>query len=190
MICIIVCFNPILDVISHRSLSSPSISSLSRSLHRSPWEESEVWKWPDTCCRRIHRWEVCGHHVPLPAVCLLQTWVVFVFWLEQKFCKLCFVFVCLYFTKNPQSLDEVLMFLFAVTDLKNAVPCAVSYLLFDPSDEVMKNNVAYYKFHKNQWGLTEEDFLPRSVRHVNDYAPLYTQTESQTLHVWWMEMLY
>lgn len=49
-------------------------------------------------------------------------------------------------------------------DLKNAVPCASSYMLFDPKDDVMKNNLAYYQFHKKQWGLTDEDFLPRSVR--------------------------
>lgn len=55
----------------------------------------------------------------------------------------------------------------AVNDLKNAVPCAASYVLFDPADEVMKNNVAYYQFHKDQWGLTEEDFAPRSVSRVN-----------------------
>lgn len=61
--------------------------------------------------------------------------------------------------------------MFSVNDLKNAVPCAASYMLFDPSDEVMKNNVAYYQFHKSQWGLTEEDFLARSVRHINDYKP-------------------
>lgn len=54
----------------------------------------------------------------------------------------------------------------AVTDLKNAVPCAASYVLFDPADEVMKNNVAYYTYHKEQWGLTEEDFAPRSVSRV------------------------
>ncbi|KAI3358050.1 hypothetical protein L3Q82_003068 [Scortum barcoo] len=58
---------------------------------------------------------------------------------------------------------------YKLKDLKNAVPCAASYMLFDPNDEVMKNNVAYYKFHKTQWGLTEEDFLPRSeaVRYYN-----------------------
>uniref|UniRef100_A0A1A8HGJ2 Cartilage associated protein n=1 Tax=Nothobranchius korthausae TaxID=1143690 RepID=A0A1A8HGJ2_9TELE len=44
-----------------------------------------------------------------------------------------------------------------------------SYMLFDHKDEVMKNNVAYYKYHMKQWGLTEEDFLPRSeaVRYYN-----------------------
>ncbi|XP_033831526.1 cartilage-associated protein [Periophthalmus magnuspinnatus] len=58
---------------------------------------------------------------------------------------------------------------YKLKDLKNAVPCAASYLLFDPNDEVMKNNVAYYQYHKKQWDLTEEDFLPRSeaVRYYN-----------------------
>ncbi|KAE8282048.1 Cartilage-associated protein Precursor [Larimichthys crocea] len=58
---------------------------------------------------------------------------------------------------------------YKLNDLKNAVPCAASYMLFDPSDEVMKNNVAYYQFHKSEWGLTEEDFLPRSeaLRYYN-----------------------
>lgn len=71
-----------------------------------------------------------------------------------------------------KSLDlSAVTVVFSVNDLKNAVPCAASYMLFDPSDEVMKNNVAYYKFHKTQWGLEDEDFLPRSVRHVNDYKP-------------------
>ncbi|CAG10002.1 unnamed protein product, partial [Tetraodon nigroviridis] len=51
---------------------------------------------------------------------------------------------------------------YKLNDLKNAVPCASSYMLFDPKDDVMNNNLAYYQFHKKQWGLTEEDFLPRS----------------------------
>lgn len=68
------------------------------------------------------------------------------------------------------------MTLLSVNDLKNAVPCATSYLLFDPNDEVMKNNVEYYKFHKSKWGLIDEDFLPRSVSDVqicsqNMYTP-------------------
>lgn len=50
-----------------------------------------------------------------------------------------------------------------VSDIKNAVPCVASYMLFDPNDEVMKNNVVYYQYHKEKWGLTEEDFLPRAV---------------------------
>uniref|UniRef100_UPI003AAE621E cartilage-associated protein isoform X4 n=1 Tax=Centroberyx gerrardi TaxID=166262 RepID=UPI003AAE621E len=58
---------------------------------------------------------------------------------------------------------------YKLNDLKNGVPCVASYMLFDPSDQVMKNNVAYYQFHKDKWGLTEEDFLPRpeAVRYYN-----------------------
>lgn len=50
-----------------------------------------------------------------------------------------------------------------VNDLKNAVPCVASYMLFDPDDQVMKNNVDYYQYHKEKLGLVDEDFLPRSV---------------------------
>lgn len=51
----------------------------------------------------------------------------------------------------------------SVNDLKNAVPCVASYMLFDPSDEVMKNNVDYYRYHREKFGLTDEDFFPRAV---------------------------
>lgn len=54
-----------------------SISFLPRSLHRGPGQEGEVWEWPDTCRRGVCRREVRGHHVPLPAVRLLQTWEAF-----------------------------------------------------------------------------------------------------------------
>ncbi|KAJ8268141.1 hypothetical protein COCON_G00133130 [Conger conger] len=58
---------------------------------------------------------------------------------------------------------------YKLNDIKNAVPCVASYLLFDPSDEVMMNNMVYYQYHKDKWGLTEEDFLPRAeaVRYFN-----------------------
>ncbi|XP_046875556.1 cartilage-associated protein [Hypomesus transpacificus] len=58
---------------------------------------------------------------------------------------------------------------YKLNDLKNAVPCVASYMLFDPSDEVMKNNVAYYQFHREKWGLEDEDFLPRAeaLRYYN-----------------------
>lgn len=73
---------------------------------------------------------------------------------------------CHYFVLSLTRLyvSNHLLVVFTVNDLKNAVPCAASYMLFDPSDEVMKNNVEYYKFHNSRWGLTEDDFLPRSVR--------------------------
>nr|XP_040044470.1 cartilage-associated protein [Gasterosteus aculeatus aculeatus] len=63
---------------------------------------------------------------------------------------------------------------YKLNDLKNAVPCAASYVLFDPNDEVMKNNVAYYQFHKSRWELTEEDFLPRA-----EALRFYNQTTMQ-----------
>ncbi|XP_016352372.1 cartilage-associated protein-like [Sinocyclocheilus anshuiensis] len=58
---------------------------------------------------------------------------------------------------------------YKLNDLKNAVPCVASYMLFDPSDEVMKNNVDYYRYHREKFGLTDEDFFPRAeaVRYYN-----------------------
>ncbi|XP_051520308.1 cartilage-associated protein-like [Myxocyprinus asiaticus] len=58
---------------------------------------------------------------------------------------------------------------YKLNDLKNAVPCVASYMLFDPNDEVMKNNVEYYHYHRDKFGLTDEDFLPRveAVRYHN-----------------------
>uniref|UniRef100_W5M440 Cartilage associated protein n=2 Tax=Lepisosteus oculatus TaxID=7918 RepID=W5M440_LEPOC len=58
---------------------------------------------------------------------------------------------------------------YKLNDVKNAVPCVASYMLFDPNDEVMKSNVVYYRYHKDKWDLTEEDFQPRAeaVRYFN-----------------------
>ncbi|KAK2886953.1 hypothetical protein QQF64_014129 [Cirrhinus molitorella] len=58
---------------------------------------------------------------------------------------------------------------YKLNDLKNAVPCVASYMLFDPSDEVMKNNVDYYRYHREKFDLTDEDFFPRAeaVRYYN-----------------------
>ncbi|XP_076865006.1 cartilage-associated protein [Brachyhypopomus gauderio] len=58
---------------------------------------------------------------------------------------------------------------YKLNDLKNAVPCVASYMLFDPDDEVMKNNVVYYQYHKEKFSLTDEDFQPRAeaVRYYN-----------------------
>lgn len=50
-----------------------------------------------------------------------------------------------------------------MNDVKNAAPCAASYMLFDPKDQVMQQNVAYYRFYREQWGLQEKDFQPRPV---------------------------
>lgn len=52
---------------------------------------------------------------------------------------------------------------FTVNDVKNAAPCAASYMLFDSTDQVMMQNVAYYRFYREQWGLEDKDFEPRPV---------------------------
>lgn len=54
-----------------------------------------------------------------------------------------------------------------VNDVKNAAPCAASYMLFDPKDQVMRQNVQYYRFYREQWGLEESDFQPRPVSHAH-----------------------
>lgn len=50
---------------------------------------------------------------------------------------------------------------YKLNDLKNAAPCAVSYLLFDQSDRVMQQNLVYYQYHRDKWGLSDEHFQPR-----------------------------
>ncbi|XP_054615881.1 endoplasmic reticulum protein SC65 [Dunckerocampus dactyliophorus] len=50
---------------------------------------------------------------------------------------------------------------YKLNDVKSAAPCAASYMLFDPGDQVMRQNVDYYGFYREQWGLQEKDFQPR-----------------------------
>lgn len=59
-----------------------------------------------------------------------------------------------------------------MNDAKNAAPCAASYMLFDPKDQVMQQNVQYYRFYREQWGLEESDFQPRPVSETNIYVVL------------------
>uniref|UniRef100_A0A673BM25 Prolyl 3-hydroxylase family member 4 (inactive) n=1 Tax=Sphaeramia orbicularis TaxID=375764 RepID=A0A673BM25_9TELE len=54
----------------------------------------------------------------------------------------------------------------AVNDVKNAAPCAASYMLFDSKDQVMQQNVVYYRFYREQWGLEDNDFQPRPVSDI------------------------
>ncbi|XP_019364470.1 PREDICTED: cartilage-associated protein [Gavialis gangeticus] len=58
---------------------------------------------------------------------------------------------------------------YKLNDMKNAASCVASYMLFDQKDQVMKQNMEYYKYHKDKWGLSEEDFQPRpdAVRYYN-----------------------
>ncbi|XP_059813771.1 endoplasmic reticulum protein SC65-like isoform X2 [Hypanus sabinus] len=50
---------------------------------------------------------------------------------------------------------------YKLNDIKNAVSCVATYMLFDPGDEIMQQNVVYYRFYREKWGLQEEDFQPR-----------------------------
>ncbi|XP_004635335.1 cartilage-associated protein [Octodon degus] len=58
---------------------------------------------------------------------------------------------------------------YKLNDLKNAAPCAVSYLLFDQNDKVMQQNLVYYQYHRDKWGLSDEHFQPRpeAVQYFN-----------------------
>lgn len=51
-----------------------------------------------------------------------------------------------------------------VNDVRDAVRSVSSYMLFDPGDAVMQQNLVYYRFHRERWRLQEEDFEPRPVR--------------------------
>jgi len=50
-----------------------------------------------------------------------------------------------------------------VNDVRNAALCAASYMLFDADDQVMQQNIAYYRYYKQQWRLHDEHFKPRPV---------------------------
>ncbi len=69
---------------------------------------------------------------------------------------------------------------FTVNDVKNAAPCAASYMLFDRKDQVMQQNVAYYRFYREQWGLEESDFEPRPVSETKTSLP-FSSCTSRTL---------
>lgn len=50
-----------------------------------------------------------------------------------------------------------------MNDVCQAARSAASYMLFDPGDSVMQQNLVYYRFHRARWGLEDGDFLPREV---------------------------
>lgn len=61
---------------------------------------------------------------------------------------------------------DVGLFLFpprAVNDGRRASPCAYSYVLFEPEDAVMRQNLQYYRAYGEQWGLQPDHFSPRRV---------------------------
>ncbi|XP_034715977.1 endoplasmic reticulum protein SC65-like [Etheostoma cragini] len=60
----------------------------------------------------------------------------------------------------------------------SALPCVYSYFLFEPEDQVMKQNLLYYKAYSEQWGLQHTHFTPRmeALKHYN-----HTVTQKQML---------
>ncbi|XP_037610353.1 endoplasmic reticulum protein SC65-like [Sebastes umbrosus] len=58
---------------------------------------------------------------------------------------------------------------YKLNDGRSALPCAYSYFLFEPEDEVMKQNLQYYKAYSEQWGLQPDHFTPRmeALKHHN-----------------------
>ncbi|XP_056143309.1 endoplasmic reticulum protein SC65 [Lampris incognitus] len=81
---------------------------------------------------------------------------------------------------------------YKLNDVKNAAPCAASYMLFDPSDQVMQQNVVYYRFYREQWGLEDNHFLPRpeALKYHNqttkqkemlEFALNYLQTDDEDI---------
>ncbi|XP_049419637.1 endoplasmic reticulum protein SC65-like [Epinephelus fuscoguttatus] len=50
---------------------------------------------------------------------------------------------------------------YKMNDGRSAVPCVYSYFLFESEDQVMKQNLQYYKAYSEQWGLQAEHFTPR-----------------------------
>ncbi|XP_010773759.1 synaptonemal complex protein SC65 [Notothenia coriiceps] len=79
---------------------------------------------------------------------------------------------------------------YKLNDVKNAAPCAASYMLFDRNDQVMQQNVVYYRFYREQWGLEEDDFQPRpealkffnettKQKEMLEFALNYLQTDDE-----------
>ncbi|KAM6176061.1 endoplasmic reticulum protein SC65 [Erethizon dorsatum] len=63
---------------------------------------------------------------------------------------------------------------YKLNDVHQAARSAASYMLFDPGDSVMQQNLVYYHFHRARWGLGDQDFLPReeAVLYHNQTAEL------------------
>ncbi|XP_072523870.1 endoplasmic reticulum protein SC65-like [Salminus brasiliensis] len=79
---------------------------------------------------------------------------------------------------------------YRMNDARGAVPCASSYMLFDPEDDVMKQNMRYYQAYRQQWGLQQHHFYPRpeaeryfnqtaTQRRMLEYAEKYLQQDDE-----------
>ncbi|XP_010903423.2 endoplasmic reticulum protein SC65-like [Esox lucius] len=62
---------------------------------------------------------------------------------------------------------------YKLNDSRSAAPCASSYVLFDPEDEVMRQNMLYYRAYQEQWGLDDHSFIPRQEA-LNYYNQIST----------------
>ncbi|KAF0874153.1 SC65 protein, partial [Crocuta crocuta] len=79
---------------------------------------------------------------------------------------------------------------YKLNDVRQAARSAASYMLFDPDDSVMQQNLVYYRFHRARWGLEEEDFQPREeamlyhnqtaeLRELLEFAHMYLQSDDE-----------
>uniref|UniRef100_A0A6I8PIX6 Endoplasmic reticulum protein SC65 n=1 Tax=Ornithorhynchus anatinus TaxID=9258 RepID=A0A6I8PIX6_ORNAN len=83
---------------------------------------------------------------------------------------------------------------YKLNDVKQAARSVASYMLFDPTDNIMQQNLVYYRFHRERWGLQEEDFQPRpeavqyhnqtaELRELLDFAQLYLQMDDDEMEL-------
>ncbi|ROJ57631.1 Synaptonemal complex protein SC65 [Anabarilius grahami] len=81
---------------------------------------------------------------------------------------------------------------YKLNDVRNAALCAASYMLFDADDQVMQQNIAYYRYYRQQWGLHDEHFKPRpealryynlttKLRELLEFAQNYLQTDDESM---------
>ncbi|KAK2110819.1 Endoplasmic reticulum protein SC65 [Saguinus oedipus] len=79
---------------------------------------------------------------------------------------------------------------YKLNDVRQAARSAASYMLFDPKDSVMQQNLVYYRFHRARWGLEEEDFQPREeamlyhnqtaeLRELLEFTHMYLQSDDE-----------
>ncbi|KAM9208398.1 endoplasmic reticulum protein SC65 isoform 2-T2 [Dugong dugon] len=79
---------------------------------------------------------------------------------------------------------------YKLNDVHQATRSAASYMLFDPEDNIMQQNLVYYRFHRARWGLEEEDFQPREeamlyhnqtaeLQELLEFAHMYLQSDDE-----------
>ncbi|XP_011785144.1 PREDICTED: synaptonemal complex protein SC65 [Colobus angolensis palliatus] len=79
---------------------------------------------------------------------------------------------------------------YKLNDVRQAARSAASYMLFDPNDSIMQQNLVYYRFHRARWGLEEEDFQPREeamlyhnqtaeLRELLEFTHMYLQSDDE-----------